>query len=377
MKRILALLIGLAWLTATSAFAQSTATPTQTGFLSASGCPHPGQTTCFIQYGPGFNASGQTTLSATGTSSSVALPTGAQTVVVSNAGASTAFVSLGGSTVTAAVSSTPVLPGYPVVLQAGSSTFLAAITAAGTDALTITTGTGIPAPSALAGGAGGPTSNVNVAQVAGSSTVTAGIAGTLGIGGLAASGTAAVGNPLLSGGVFNTSTSVSSGQATALQTSALGAVATAVTAGGGIPVNAASVGATTPSGNNVPAVSEVPHQTALFTPSVTAGSTFTVSGAKNRYVATLTNSDTVDHYLWIINTTTTPTNATLTYGTASGNVVECVKAASGASATIGGSDWPFPYSVGVYLADSTTTCAGPTPTLNLTSTAAVMTLLAK
>lgn len=125
------------------------------------------------------------------------------------------------------------------------------------------------------------------------------------------------------------------------------------------------------------AVAEAPHAVALFTPGVTAASTLTIAGTKNRYIATLSNSDTVTHYLWVINTTTTPTNATLTTGTASGNVVECGTAVAGGVATIGGSPFPFPYSSGIYLADSTTTCNAASPVLTLTSTAATMTLLAK
>lgn len=134
-----------------SSGAQSTAAPVLPGYLSLQGCS-PGQTICFIQFGSGFNASGQANLSATISSSRVALPAGAQTVVVSNAGPSTAFVKLGGSTVIAATIDTPVLVGYPVVLQAGTNVFIAGITASSTAALTITTGTGIPAPPPAGGG---------------------------------------------------------------------------------------------------------------------------------------------------------------------------------------------------------------------------------
>lgn len=149
-----------AWLAlSASASAQSTATPVQTGFLATTGCPYAGQTACFIQYGPGFNASGQTTLTATTSSSRVALPSTGATVVVSNAGPSTAYVALGGSTVTATTSSIPVISGFPVTLFAtNTQTFLAGITASSTAVLTITTGSGVPNGASV----GGTTSNGNV-----------------------------------------------------------------------------------------------------------------------------------------------------------------------------------------------------------------------
>lgn len=149
-----------AWLAlSASASAQSTAAPVQTGFLATTGCPYAGQTACFIQYGPGFNASGQTTLTATTSSSRVALPSTGATVVVSNAGPSTAYVALGGSTVTATTSSIPVISGFPVTLFAtNTQTFLAGITASSTAVLTITTGSGVPNGASV----GGTTSNGNV-----------------------------------------------------------------------------------------------------------------------------------------------------------------------------------------------------------------------
>ena len=50
MKRILFLL--WLFLAPCAAFAQSTATPVVTGYLTTSGCPA-GQTSCFVQFGPG------------------------------------------------------------------------------------------------------------------------------------------------------------------------------------------------------------------------------------------------------------------------------------------------------------------------------------
>jgi hypothetical protein len=67
-------------------------------------------------------------------------------------------------------------------------------------------------------------SSVNLAQVAGSSTVTGGVAGLLGVGGNAASGAADSGNPVKAGCVFNTTQpTVTTGQRVDEQCSARGA----------------------------------------------------------------------------------------------------------------------------------------------------------
>ena len=55
MKRIALLALALAGLAAAPAFAQSTATPVVTGYLTTSGCAY-GQTTCFVQFGAGGGA---------------------------------------------------------------------------------------------------------------------------------------------------------------------------------------------------------------------------------------------------------------------------------------------------------------------------------
>jgi hypothetical protein len=73
--------------------------------------------------------------------------------------------------------------------------------------------------------------SVNVAQVGGTNTVTGGVAGSMGVGGLAASGASKAGNPVQMGGVFNTTQpTVTTGQAVEAQMSARGAeiVATGV-----------------------------------------------------------------------------------------------------------------------------------------------------
>lgn len=144
MRLLKLLLVSLFCVVGTSsALAQSTATPVVSGYLTTSGCSY-GQTSCWLGYGPGFNASGQVTLTASTSSSNVALGSTGPQIIVTNSGAVTAYVALGGSGVTATTSSIPVLPGFPILLQAGIATYIAGITGSSTAGLTITSGTGVP-----------------------------------------------------------------------------------------------------------------------------------------------------------------------------------------------------------------------------------------
>lgn len=67
---------------------------------------------------------------------------------------------------------------------------------------------------------GSATTTTNLTQIGGNSVVTGGSNGSLGVGGLAAVGATAVGNPLQDGGVFNTTpATLTNGQAGSLQLS--------------------------------------------------------------------------------------------------------------------------------------------------------------
>jgi hypothetical protein len=100
-------------------------------------------------FAPG-SANNTVGLSATTTSSSIALGTGS-TTVVTNTGTTTVYVAFGGSGVIATTSGSPVLAGSQFAFSNGSNTYMAAITGSGSAALLVTTGTGLPA----VGGAGG------------------------------------------------------------------------------------------------------------------------------------------------------------------------------------------------------------------------------
>ena len=96
-------------------------------------------------------------LSASSSSSNVALPTGA-TVVVYNTGSVAAYVKLGGSSVTATTGADVVPAGGWMAFTVGANTYLAAITASGSTTLNLSGGSG------LATGAGGGGSGGTVAQ---------------------------------------------------------------------------------------------------------------------------------------------------------------------------------------------------------------------
>lgn len=100
-----------------------------------------------------FFPTGQAGITAGTTTGSVALGSTAPTsptALVQNTGAVTAYVRFGISTVVATTSDYPVLAGQSIAFSVGSGTYMAAITASGSAALLVTTGSGVPA---LSGGA--------------------------------------------------------------------------------------------------------------------------------------------------------------------------------------------------------------------------------
>jgi hypothetical protein len=123
--------------------------------------------------------SGITSLDATTVSASVAFPSTGSTLnlLVINAGPSTVFVATGNSSVVASLASIPILAGGAVVLPQSYNTTIAAITASGTAALSIQSGTGIPF--IVSGGLGSqPTSGCTTNCTFTGTTV---IAGSLGL----------------------------------------------------------------------------------------------------------------------------------------------------------------------------------------------------
>ena len=122
-------------------------------------CPPAGGASTITASLGAFAPTGQVALSATTTSSNVALGSAGPTAVITNGGASTAYITFGGAGVTANTSGYPVPAGWVVALSNGANTYVAAVSASGADALTITTGTGLPAFAAPgpAGGGGAVT----------------------------------------------------------------------------------------------------------------------------------------------------------------------------------------------------------------------------
>lgn len=121
------------------------AAPGFVAFAQVPGCPTFATPTCVQQQT--FSPTGTTAITASSVSSNVALPASGSnlTVLVTNGGSVTAYVALSTSnSVVATTSSTPILPGASIPLTQGINTYLAGITASGTDVLTITSGTGVP-----------------------------------------------------------------------------------------------------------------------------------------------------------------------------------------------------------------------------------------
>lgn len=100
-----------------------------------------------------FAPTGQAALTAGTSTSNAALGSVGPTALVTNNGSVTAYINFGASNaVTAMTSSYPVNAGQSVAFNVGSNTYIAAITGSSTAALSVTTGTGLPA---IAGGGSG------------------------------------------------------------------------------------------------------------------------------------------------------------------------------------------------------------------------------
>ncbi len=150
-----------------------------------------------------------TSLSATSTTGNAALPTkNSNQIVVTNLGPDLAYIAFGtDNTVTATTGSYPLLPGTQIAVTINPTLLYgAAITASTTATIKFTAADGYISGvgAASTGASGGVTDNVNLAQVAGTATVTAGVSGLLAVGGNIASGVTDAGDPIKIGGVNNT-----------------------------------------------------------------------------------------------------------------------------------------------------------------------------
>lgn len=132
----------------------------------------------------GFDKSGRSTdISATTSSSSVALPTTAgETILVMNVGSNTVFVQLGSSTVAATTTAgLPIFSNSSITLARGGNTHIAAITASSTSTVSVLRGAGVPAMvgggSAGGGGGGGAVTIIDGGDVAEGTTTDAACAG--------------------------------------------------------------------------------------------------------------------------------------------------------------------------------------------------------
>ncbi|HTZ67921.1 MAG TPA: hypothetical protein VMB83_10730 [Roseiarcus sp.] len=194
------------------------------------------------------------TLSVSGTSGRVALPSGTA-VVVYNTGASAAYVTLGNSSVTATNGMDVVPPGGSCGFVVGANTYLAAIETAGTTSLTLSGGSGLTTNACGAGG-GGSGSNASVGSTGSTAPGSATYNGMLVSGGnmVGASGSAwgsaptglnvlGVNADVLSSALPTGAATAANQEVTAAGTSATSAQAVqGVTGGVPMPTNAANTG---------------------------------------------------------------------------------------------------------------------------------------
>jgi hypothetical protein len=118
-------------------------------------------------------AGGYATLSATGSSSRVALPAGGPNIGITNTGTDVVFVRLGDSSVTVTTANgQPVAAGQKMTIAVGTATYLAGISGSGTQVLTIQIGTGYLS---MRGGGTSPAPPTQTIAVATPSPQTAGV----------------------------------------------------------------------------------------------------------------------------------------------------------------------------------------------------------
>jgi hypothetical protein len=219
------------------------------GCSSSGNCAGPVSTTNPLPVSGSFSASlsgfqptpAYATLAVSTTSSRVALPAGT-VVVVYNTGSNPAYVSLGGSSATATASGDVIQPSSWMAFTVGSNTYLAAIETAGSTALNISGGSGLPTGAGGGGGGGGGGSNASVGST-GSAIPSSGTYAAMNVGG-SLTGLTGTANGLKVDGsavtqpVSAASLPLPSGAATAANQTAVQA-----TAGSAVPGSASYLGA--------------------------------------------------------------------------------------------------------------------------------------
>ena len=164
MKRLLALFCAalLAFSTPASSSSVDVWDPVTQTFKTAS-TAYPLPVTGTFSLGAFVPSGGAVSLSASTTSTAVALGATASTVAVANTGANTVYVLFGTTSGTTATTSNgfPVLAGQTVFLGNGANTYIAGITASSTSTLLITPGSGLPA---ITGGGASSGGSVTIAS---------------------------------------------------------------------------------------------------------------------------------------------------------------------------------------------------------------------
>lgn len=146
---------------------------------------------------PSSSGARGTPISVTTADSSGTLPSGT-VVVATNAGSNPMYCNVNGVAATTSDQLITASGGWFAFTIPSGITVLHCIATGGSTTANMVGGSGLP--TGTGGGSGGSSGSVNLTQIGGTSILTGGVNGSQGVGGLAGTGTALSGNPVLMGG---------------------------------------------------------------------------------------------------------------------------------------------------------------------------------
>ncbi len=312
MKRLLALFCAalLAFSTPASSSSVDVWDPVTQTFKTAS-TAYPLPVTGTFSLGAFVPSGGAVSLSASTTSTAVALGATASTVAVANTGANTVYVLFGTTSGTTATTSNgfPVLAGQTVFLGNGANTYIAGITASSTSTLLVTPGSGLPA---ITGG--GASSGGSVTIASGGVASGAYAAGSIASGAVVSGGIADLGPYTTANTVAYFLSQIAAGTAASSTLPIYGAVTTAVpsyTTATNQPVSLDTTGALRSTTIGSATGGATPYHLAGGT-AASNNSTLVSTGAHTVYSIMAVNTTSTIYYLRIYDSAAAPTCSSAT-----------------------------------------------------------------
>lgn len=323
MKRLLALSCAALVALSSPAYASSVDVwdPVTQTFKTAS-TAYPLPVTGTFSLGAFVPSGGAVSLSASTTSTAVALGATASTVAVANTGANTVYVLFGTSSGTTATTSNgfPVLAGQTVFLGNGANTYIAGITASSTSTLLVTPGSGLPAITGGGASSGGSITIASGGVASGAYASGAFASGSFAAGALA-SGSVAVG-AYSDGAIATMGTQAdaawTSGNGTliALGKATVNAINASLPAGSNIIGNVRIDQTTNGTTNAITSVSSVTGGATAYHlaggTAATTNSTLVSTGAHKVYSVNVINTTSTIYYLRIYDSAAAPTCSSAT-----------------------------------------------------------------